>query len=228
MTAATTKRKPAWRWLLLPAFLWASIGCNPGALSMLLMPFVDDKIDPPCKLAVKGKEVTVCVLTNFAGLETRSDVIPAEAELPELVAQQLLKRTKENKEKVKIIPPHRTRSYAQNRDGRSLQDIGNQLKADYVVVLEIQDMTLYEKNSSNMLYRGNVDMLVRVIDTKKPDGESAVFHEHYRGEYPGSAGPMDASEMSLPQFRARFLNKVAADVARFFTAYPSDDRRRMD
>jgi len=228
MTAKETK--PSRRWYA-AAFvfttLWLSIGCNPATLSMFFVPFVDDKIPATHKLAVKGKEVTVCVLANFAKLETRSDLVPAESELPELVAQQLRKRCQENKEKVKIIPPARTRSYSQAADSRSLKEIGKHFQADYVIVLEIQDLTLYEKASSNLLYRGNIDLQVRVVDLNQQEGDGTVFSEYYRGEFPGSR-PVDASEMNIAQFRQRFLNKVAADVARFFTAYPREQRLEID
>jgi hypothetical protein len=218
------------RWYLAAFILgtfWVSIGCTPATLSMFFLPFVDDKIPPRCKLA-KKQEVTVCIVTNFASLETRSDVIPAESELAHLVAAQLRKRTQENREKVKVLPPSRTFSLNQAGDGPSLYEIGKRAKADYVVALEIQNLSLYEKNSNNMLYRGNLDMIIRVVDVTQAEGEGTILNEPYRGEYPGALGPVDAAEMNVQQFRARFLNKVAGDVARMFTAYPPEQRLDMD
>jgi hypothetical protein len=203
---------------------WLSIGCSPATLSFFFMPFTDTNIAPRCKLAAKNKEVTVCIVSNFASLETRGDIVPADGELATLVAAQLRKRTKENREKVTIVDPSRTRNQALS--GRTLAEIGAQFKADYVIALEIQNLTLYEKGT-NMLYRGNIDMIVRVVDAKQNEG-ATIFNEPFRCEYPGMRGPIDAAEMNVMQFRARFLNKVAADVARLFTGYPPEQRLDME
>lgn len=214
-----------WRWAaLILGLAWLSIGCSPATLSFFFMPFTDTNIPPRCKLAAKNKEVTVCIVSNFASLETRGDIVPADGELAALVAGQLRKRTKENRENVTVIDPSRTRNQALS--GRSLQEIGAQFKADYVIALEIQNLTLYEKGT-NLLYRGNIDMVVRVADAKNGDG-ALIFNEPLRIEYPGSQGPIDTAEMNILQFRSRFLNKVAADVARLFTGYPPEQRLEMD
>src|SRR5438105_2191180 len=107
---ATHSRLAGWKWTaFLLGSLWATIGCTPATLTYMLMPFSDDRVPPVCKLA-KKQEVTVCIVTNFAGLETRLDTIPAAHELSELFAQQLRKRAEENKEKIKVIPPSKTRN----------------------------------------------------------------------------------------------------------------------
>lgn len=226
---AACKRNGRWRWAaFVLGTLWLSIGCSPATMSMFLLPFYDDKVPPRCKLSEKKKEITVCIISDFATLETRSDIIPAENELPELLAQQLRKRAKDNKEKLTIISPNRTRSINFVADGRPLRDIAKQFKADYVIALEIQSLSLYEKNSHNMLYRGNADLMVRAVNANLPEGEDTVFSEPYRCEYPGTRGPLDVSEMNLLQFRLRFLNKVAADLARCFVAYPREERIDID
>jgi hypothetical protein len=214
--------------ILLLGTLWVSIGCGPATLSYFVLPFADDRIPPKCKLASK-KEVTVCILTNFASLETRPDAVPAEAELAELFAQQLRKRAQEHKEKIKVVPPAKVRAIQHRADlaSRSLQEIGKELQADYVIALEIGALSLYEKSSFQQLYRGNMEINVQVVDATKPAGEGTIFTEPYRREYPGR-GAMDAGDMSIAQFRARFLNAVAADLARLFIAYPSDERHVMD
>lgn len=226
---ATSSNLRGWKWTaFLLGTLWVSVGCGPANLAMLLVPFSDDRVPPKCKLAAK-KEITVCLVTHFASLETRSDVIPAEAELAELFAQQLRKRAEVNKERIKIVPPAKVRSFQNRADfaARSLYDVGKHFEADYVVSLEIANLSLYEKASHQMLYRGNTEIAVNVIDMKKPAGEGTIFTEHYRREYP-SGGPRDASEGSVARFRAIFLNTVAGDLARLFTAYPSDELRAMD
>ena len=211
----------AWKWsALMLGTLWVSIGCSPATITYFLMPFSDDRIPAKCPLAGK-KEVTVCIVTDFATLETRPETAPAERELAEAFAQQLRKRCQENKEKVKVVPPEKVRNYKRQGEfaSRSNYDIGKHFNADYVVVLEITNFTVFEKGSNQTLFRGNAEVNVQVVDVTKPKGEGTVFTESYRREYPTN-GPRDASDCSSTQFRAQFLSAVSADLARMFTPYP--------
>src|SRR5579872_2296220 len=97
-------------------FLFAAtslvVGCNPQTLNFLLMPFVDDK-EPPklCKIASPDKkEVTVAIVTTFANLETRPEMLPIESDLSDRLAAEMRKRSIANKEKIKFIPTAKVRS----------------------------------------------------------------------------------------------------------------------
>jgi len=227
---ATKSRLTGWKWTaVILGSLWAAVGCTPATLTYMLMPFSDDKVAPVCKLA-KKQEVTVCIVTNFATLETRLDTVPAASELSELFAQQLRKRAEENKEKIKVLPPSKTRSYASAADftGRTLQDVGKQCKADYVISLEITKLDLYEPRSNQLLYHGNTDINIQVVDVTKPAGEGLIYNDAFRREYPRGGLPRDASDMSADRFRLMFLNAVAGDLTRMFTAYSNDQRNMVD
>ena len=226
-SAQTNLRACNWTALLLGT-LWVSIGCGPASLIYFLSPFSDDRIPPKCKLAAK-KEVTVCIVTSFATLEIRPEAAPAEAELAEQFAQQLRKRCEENREKVKVVAPAKVRDYKRQADfaSRSLHDIGAHFKADYVIALEINNLALYEKGSNQQLLRGNTEISIQVVDVTKPAGEGTIFTEPYRREFPTN-GPRDANDMSSAQFRFAFLNAVASDLARIFTAYPKEQRMVID
>jgi hypothetical protein len=219
----------AWKWTaLLLGALWVSFGCGPATLFYFFAPFSDDRIPPKCKLAT-SKEVTVCIVTNFATLETRPEALRADDELAELFAQQLRKRCEENKEKVKVVPPAKVRDYKRQSDfaTRSIHDIGTHFKADYVITLEINNLGIYEKGSSHSLFRGNTELNIQVVDVNKPVGEGTILTEPYRREFPTN-GPRDASEMSPAQFRNLFLNSVSSDLCRMFTAYPKEQRMLFD
>ena len=145
MAGLSQSRLVAWKWAaLLLGTLWVSFGCGPASLIYFLSPFSDDRIPPKCKLAT-GKEVTVCIVTNFATLETRPEALRADDELAELFAQQLRKRCQENKEKVKVVPPAKVRDYKRQSDfaTRTPHDIGKHFGADYVVTLEISNLAVY-------------------------------------------------------------------------------------
>ena len=229
MASSSQSNLRAWKWTaLLLGTLWVSIGCTPATLTYFFMPFSDDRIPPEQPLAGK-KEVTVCIVTSFAMLETRPEALRADDELAELFALQLRKRCQDNKEKVKIVPTAKVRDYKRQADfaTRSPHDIGKHFSADYVITLEINNLAIYEKGSSHSLYRGNTELNIQVVDVNKPVGEGTIFNKPYRREFP-SNGPRDSNEMAPTQFRAMFLSAVSTDLCRMFTPYPKEERLVMD
>lgn len=210
--------------------VWFAIGCGPASLAFLFMPFVDDKVPPKCKLASADKEITVVIASRFENLEIRPEVQPAEQELAETLAQQLRTRFKENKEKVKVVPPLRVRphlSKLKEWDAPGLIQVGEHFQADYVIALNIQSLSLVMPNSYNSLYQGRADLEVTVYDVHQPSLESVILKQPFRCEYPTSR-PIDSSGSNPTQFRMLFTNRMARDLARLFTAYPSDERFDID
>lgn len=223
--AGTLKR---YRLAFLLGLTWLSLGCSPAGLNFLLAPWVDDKMPPKCKLAQDKKEVTVAILCTFGTLETRPELLPTDGLLAERLAFELRKRSLANKEKIKIVPIARAKALVNENGDISLHEIGNKLKADYVIGLEINSLSMYEKGSSRTLFRGNAEIAVTVVDISRPHGEATVLSEIYRREYPGARGPIDAAGSSEIDFRNLFVSKMARELSRWFTAYPSDERWDMD
>ncbi len=222
-------------WLWAVFFLCTSgllVGCNPQALNFLLMPFVDDRVQPKCKLETEGKkEVVVAILTTFTNLETRPEMLPVESELSDRLAAEMRKRTVEAKEKMKFIPTAKVHTLMNQSAGSntlSPREIGQKLKADFVINLEINSISLYEKGSFNQLFRGKTEIAITCVDVHKPQGEGTMLQEIYPREYPGARGPIDAGNSSVLEFRTQFLNVIAQGLARFFIAYSPDENRRMD
>jgi hypothetical protein len=208
-----------------------AIGCGPSSLAVLFMPFVDDRIEPKCKLADPKKEITVVVASHFENLEVRPDVQPAAGELAETFANELRKRAQVNKEKIKVVPPLKARPHLAKLktpwDAEGLLSVGEKLGADYVIALNIQDMALIKPSTFNQLYQGKADIEVTVYDTHQPALESVIKKDPFRSEFPRSR-PIDQSECSPLQFRQMFINRIARDLARWFTAYPSDEKFEID
>ncbi len=223
-----------------PLIMWAAVfvgaaslvvGCNPQTLNFLLMPFVDDK-EPPklCKLASPDKkEVTVAIVTTFANLETRPEMLPIESDLSDRLAADMRKRAAANKEKIKFVPTAKVRSLMNQTAGNTLspREIGRKLKADFVINLEINSISLYEKGSFNQLFRGKTEIAITCVELGKPS-EEATHQEIYVHEYPGARGPIDVGNSSVLEFRTKFLDVIAQDIARYFIAYSPDENRRMD
>jgi hypothetical protein len=213
-----------WRWTAAGLVgIALIIGCNPITLSgYILQSFMDSKIPPKCKLA-GDKERTVVIAPFFGYLEQRPEHQGIERELGERLAAALKKRFDDNREKIKIVPASRVQAYL-NQSSRAIDkhDLGKHFKADYVVALEIQAFSLYEPRSRDVL-RGNTEINVAVLDISQPNGESTIFDEIYRFQFPKNWGE-DAGNGSLGQFRMLFLTQLAKDLSRWFAAYPMEER----
>jgi hypothetical protein len=99
----------------------------------------------------------------------------------------------------------------------SRQEIGKKLQADFVINLEINSISLYEKGSFNSLFRGKTEIMVTCIDANKPHNE--VFQKIYSREYPGARGPIDAGSSSVLEFRTQFLSVISQEIAHYFLPY---------
>ncbi|MFO0966502.1 MAG: hypothetical protein U0793_13080 [Gemmataceae bacterium] len=210
-------------------FMAVALGCTPSTLSMLLVPFSDDKLPAKCKLKKDKGESTVVVYAQFARGDVPLDLEPSASELADVFAMHLKQRCAANKEKIVIVPPSKVRSYLNNRFGEAVNDkeLGEHFKADYVIRFEIQSLSLYVRGSAKGLFQGEANVEVAVTDAKAPEGEGRIFSEVYRRSYPKS-GPKDAQGASSLQFRTMFVNRMGKDLSSWFTAFPSDETKEMD
>jgi hypothetical protein len=221
-----------WRWILvlIGGLSWLSIGCSPSTLSMLVLPFTDNNIDPEYKLFAADKELTVVVMSNFKQEQIQEDIRKADSELADHVSLHLRQRCDANKHKIKLIPQAQVRSYTLKQ--KSLGDTdpldaGRHFKADYVLQMEINSFSLYEKLSFPKMFRGRIETNITLYKVKLKDGEDdhLVFEKGYSTEYPGSKGPIPADGASPNQFRRMFLDKASREITRLFIAYPQDEKR---
>ena len=99
--------------------------------------------------------------------------------------------------------------------------IGKHFKADYVIWLQIDALSLYKEGSSRMLYQGHANMQVSLYDLSQPD--AAPQEKSYVTEWPrGSERPVEGSN-SLP-FQQGFLDHIAKDLCRYFDKWDNGDQ----
>jgi hypothetical protein len=174
----------------------------------------------------KKKEVKVVILT-YAALDPRPESIQADRQLAEILAKELAQLCQENQERVSIVPPRRVEEYKNthpSRRGYDPAEVGQHFKADYVIYIEMNKLTLYERGASDLLLRGRADMLVSVVDVKHPD-ETPDSRE-FTCVYPSdSKGAIDASaETPVMLFRQAFLQYVARRLSYYFAPHTKRDR----
>jgi hypothetical protein len=213
--------------LLLCPFLGCALlsGCNPSALAMMLMPFVDDRVPARCTLSAKDKETTVAIVTWFGNrdLQLWPELMPCDQELSEKLAVALAQRFQKNKEKVKIVPNGQVRPYQSKvvNAAWSPAELGQKVKADYVIALEINSLSLHEKSSYQTLFRGIAEIAVKVYDVNKPT-DKVIFDDIFQTAYPKD-NPIEANG-SLQMFRGAFMVRTARDLSRWFAASSSDEQ----
>jgi len=221
------------RGLLAGVFVSAGLctGCNMMALPFFLLPGMEPKHDPKCKLASedKKKEVKVVILAS-SGLETRAEFVRVDRELSRLLALELQGAFKKNKEKVALVPfSHVERYKDEHPNWRSLdaEEIGKHFKADYVISLEINKVTLYEAGSANTLFRGHAEISIDVVDVHNADA-GPIYREEYTTEYPRVKGPIPVGDSNAAQFQQRFLSFVARELSWRFTSHLVEDDHQCD
>lgn len=211
--------------LMLGAALALFAGCN-----VLSVPFFlfgpEPKIDPTLKKIAsdeKNKEVKVVIVT-YLGADIRPETSRADRELNDLLAQQLKEGFKENDEKVTVISPRKVVEFQnQHPDWKSSMDpeeIGKHFGADYVIYLEIEELSLLKKNSLNQLYQGQARIAVSLLDVK--DHENSTLPKEFECTYPNEAKGgvvMVEPGTSHAGFRQAFLTDVAKRLSWYFTAH---------
>jgi hypothetical protein len=214
-------------WLagLLGAALGA--GCDPGTLAYFILP--ESKEQPELRRLAsedKKKEVKVAILT-YAAMDPRPETIQADRQLAEVLARELTQLFREDQDKVTIIPPRRVEEYKNthpSRRGYDPVEVGQHFKADYVIYIEMNKLTLYEHGAYDTLLRGRADLLVSIVDLNHPDEtpESKEFTCVYPSESKGAL-PADP-ETPIMLFRQGFLQYVARRLSYFFAPHPKRDR----
>jgi hypothetical protein len=221
-----------WRRTLVASLFLAvclSAGCNPFTAPFL---FSRPESDMPARMhklakADKKKDTRVAIL-SYNGLETRAELIQADRQLSELLARHLQEQCKVNEEKVTVVSPRKVEEYKNNhsdwhRDTDLGQTVGRYFKADYVIYLEFNSLTLYEPGSRSQLYHGKTNITVSLYDMSKPD--EPPQHEEFSYSFPSEAkgGVVPVGDVSLAEFRQSFLNAVARKLTWYWTAHPGDN-----
>lgn len=224
------------RFLLILGLVVLSAGCNPFT-GLIMLTGEERKIPAEYhKLADKDKkkEVKVVILTDMP-LETRAEFVHADKEITHLFALQLQKLTKDNGEKITIVNPNKVEEF-KNRDPdwainhKDLEEIGKHFKADYVIHLDVQGLSMYQQGSGGGFYRGQADLTLQLINVKSPD-ELQTSPRNLTYTYPSEAqgGGMLADADTPPYlFKQKFLNALARYLSWQFTDRPTRDSYLSD
>ena len=209
-----------------------SAGCQLLALPYFFLPGMEPRSDPACPLASKDKEKTVKVLIlSQASLETRPEFLRVDRDLAQMLSQAMDDGFKKNKEKVSIVRNSLVEKFKDehpNWKAMGAVEIGKQFKADYVIELAVNQITLYEPGRFNTFFRGRCDISIVVHDTYH-SSEGPKWNTEYTTEFPRARGPIDAGSGGIvAQFRQKFLQVVAREISYNFTSHLIEDDYRCE
>jgi hypothetical protein len=201
------------------------------ALPYFFLPGMDPMTDPKCPLACKTdkEKVVRVVILSQAALETRPEFLRVDRDLAQMLLQSMTENFKRNKEKVVLVPNSQIEKFKDdhpNWKAMGPSEVGRQFKADYVIGVEVNSISLYESGSSNTLFRGRCDISLVVTDVNSR--ENPKFTDEVSMEYPKARGPIDATNGNVAQFRQKFLSVVARELSSRFTAHPLEDDYRCE
>jgi hypothetical protein len=201
-----------------------SVGCSLGSLAYFLTP--EQKLPPELHSLVSPdnkQQVKVVILATTTNPVVGTGLIGVDRELGQRVATQLHALCQANQENVLIINPRGVEDFKRTHDNwRDMHpaEIGQKFKADYVINLDINNITLMEKGNFSDLYRGRAEMSISLVDVHKPD--NSPDRAELSDVYPDEARPVPVTDMPLPMFRTAFLERIAKRVAWHFAAHPRE------
>lgn len=227
---AITRQRVVLIGLLLLAVTFG-LGCN-----MLSVPFFLLQPEPKEKAALKRvaaadkeQEVTVVVLVS-GGLENRPELLRADRDLSFRIAKHLQELCKANEENVKVVSPVKVEQFKNEHPGwrtMDVDEIARRFAADYVINVEVEQLSMYQKGSSNLLYRGDAQLSVTLVDASDPSVPTeAPLQIIYPDESRGGAIPVD--DEPPQKFKNDFFEKIATQVSWQFTAHPTSDSYRCE
>jgi hypothetical protein len=219
---AALLRRASWLGLFLTAL--GLTGCN-----LLALPFFifgpEPSVEPSLKQLASDdkKDIKVMILT-YSKLGAKPEFVRVDRDLSERLRVQLKAGFDYNKENVRVAMPRRIEEFKNENPGwqtMDLDEIGKQFSADYLIYLEVKELTLYEKGSSNLLYRGKAEISVSLIDVNNPS--EGPLRKDFICQYPSEtrhAFPVE--DVSLEKFRSDFLNYAAKRMSWYFTKHPTN------
>jgi hypothetical protein len=204
-------------WLLLAV----AAGCSPSTFYFFLP---ENRCDAEMHRLTSddnSKEVRVVILTYSNKLETRPELFGAERDLAQQFALKLQDGCKTNSESVVIVNPRKVEEFKSAHPGWSeadLADVGRHFKADYVIYLEINRLSLFNKADMNTQYKGHADISVALINVNKPD--DSPERKEFVCSYPSEASPIPVDANNpISQFREEYFAHMAKKLSWYFTEH---------
>jgi hypothetical protein len=202
------------------------MGCNLSSLSYILA----GAPEPECP--ADGMELTIpkdkkemkVVVLAYSAMAAQAEFVTAERELSGLICRQLRQACQLSDQKIVIVPPNKVQEFKNNNPDwhhMKLQDIGRRFGSDYVIFLDIESLSLYERGSSNQLFRGRAEISVTLVNMH--DADDDPLERHFSCAYPETRGPIPVDDQNAREFYMSFLNYMAKHITWYFVPHATAD-----
>jgi hypothetical protein len=195
-----------------------AIGCNPLATISFLTQ-KDPKVSAEYPLTFKDgpkKNKDEIVVAMFVTVAPGSGPLFAgvEGKLAGDLAKKLPEMAKEYKQKIVVREPAQVNRFKMNNKNWNLMspaEWGRKLDADYVIEINLKNMSLYQPGSLNNLYEGHAEVEVSVYDVDAGAGDPKYSYVHPYS-YPRT-GMLDATTLPVNRFKQDFMEHLATELA---------------
>jgi hypothetical protein len=196
-------------------------GCNYFLLVAYLVggpPSIDPMFDIKTGKSMTAHGTTVAVVC-YAPNEVQFNFHDIDKEIAKYVTFRL------HEHKIKVVNPDRVRAWLdENSEWMDPSEIGRALGVTYVIYIDIQEFSLYEKNSAN-LFRGRADGLVSVFEMDESGNGEKIFSRELTAEstkYP-LAIAKSTTDVTPQTFKREYLSRLSLVIGRLFYEYYSGD-----
>jgi len=218
-TAPIALRRVVWRLAALALLTAILTGCQSILTLGYLIggpPSSDPDFHQKTKQSLDKKGTTVLVYC-YAPKELKWDNERLDYDVAKHLAHQLMQRG------IAVIDPDRVAAWLDKHDKWSkVSEIGKAFKVDYVIHVDVKDYSLFEPRSPN-LYRGHADVMVHVVkmDESRRDG-NMIYTTGVKSHFP-TRGPVDQNQMSLAEFKKRYLSALTFEIGTLFFSTETGD-----
>jgi len=178
-------------------------------------PSIEPDFEVQTKKSFTDYDVTVAVVC-YAPERLKWDFVDVDKNIAKYVSHRL------NQHKVKVINPDRVQQWLdENGDWDTADEIGAAFKTTYVVDININDYSLYEKGSQT-LFRGRAEVFVTVWEMNEDGTGEPIYRKEIKSIWP-LAAPRSTSDVTYVRFRMLYLQRLSERIGRLFYEYYNGD-----
>jgi hypothetical protein len=168
------------------------------------------------------KENSVAVMIYPGVMNLQMEFLHTDRQLCDLLAKQIKTQCDDYNEKINLIPRRTVENFKNSHPDwkqMDLTEVGQHLKADYLIYLELNSLSLYEDRSMGQIYRGRANISVTLVDVNNPD--ESLDSQVFTCTYPSDARGGEAVDSDTPPevFRRKFLTYIAKRLSWYVTRY---------
>jgi hypothetical protein len=206
-------------------------GCDAATLAYFLSPETREDPEVAKVLNADKKKTNRILILPYLGLDRmETEFIQTDRELANLLAKQFNDMCEAEGDKLSVVSPYKVEEYKSRHPAWRDENpaaIGRQFGADYVLIVEINSMSLYEQSSNHTIYHGRMGLSLALVNVKHPDSDPK--NDEFICSYPKGVDVQQVEpDLPVSQFRSKFLNHAAREIAIKFLPHQKRDSIDVD